>query len=553
MFVEKAVPQSTEEEVQSPPEQNLPAPEQNLNEDVFGEPKAEEFSNDFPTEIEPENQIVVSETETAETEEVFAQKYSFGEDFASPDSLTQDLNSFANFEQAESVQESEEIPMESSENESEVSFETSEKQEDYADFQDSEVSFEAEDKTEVREDLAAEVEAEENQMNWAFSDEPEELQAEEVSVEVHDEAEMNVEMPEEMALETSFEETAEVSESSEVKENNFVETENEEWKNTSPDVFVGYSPELENSSTEMKAEQFSQAEEVEQSQFARETYKAEESYKVEETQQSEVEMVAESEAEMPTVTFSHSAVEKMLCPFCNSENEKQAFSCDSCQAVLTLTDLETLLNQNQAVREILEQSVESLQREHESYGLSAEQLAFLGIGHINLKNFRKGFMFLQEAVHQNPSNVVLDAQVNALAIRLAEMEKQQSIHDSMPKNCKILVVDDSPTVRKLIAGKLEKCGHEVICAVDGLDALEKLEKETPDLILLDITMPRMDGYQVCKEIRAKAETKEVPVVMISGKDGFFDKVRGRMAGTSGYITKPFGPETLMRTVETYLN
>jgi twitching motility two-component system response regulator PilG len=71
------------------------------------------------------------------------------------------------------------------------------------------------------------------------------------------------------------------------------------------------------------------------------------------------------------------------------------------------------------------------------------------------------------------------------------------------------------------------------------------------LILLDITMPRLDGYQVCKLVRGNAATKNVPVVMISGKDGFFDKVRGRMAGSTAYITKPFGPETLIKTVETY--
>ena len=122
----------------------------------------------------------------------------------------------------------------------------------------------------------------------------------------------------------------------------------------------------------------------------------------------------------------------------------------------------------------------------------------------------------------------------------------------MSRGKTILVVDDSPTVRKLIAGKLEKCGHDVLCSNDGVEAMERLENLRPDLILLDINMPRMDGYQVCKLIRANNATKDVPVVMISGKDGFFDKVRGRMAGTSGYITKPFGPETLMKAVESYL-
>ncbi len=116
----------------------------------------------------------------------------------------------------------------------------------------------------------------------------------------------------------------------------------------------------------------------------------------------------------------------------------------------------------------------------------------------------------------------------------------------------ILVVDDSPTVRKLITTKLERSGYRVIQAVDGLDALEKINLAVPDLVLLDITMPKLDGYEVCKRIRSNEATKNIPVVMISGKDGFFDKVRGRMVGSSGYITKPFGPETLMKTVESYI-
>ncbi|NNE99360.1 MAG: response regulator [Pyrinomonadaceae bacterium] len=115
-----------------------------------------------------------------------------------------------------------------------------------------------------------------------------------------------------------------------------------------------------------------------------------------------------------------------------------------------------------------------------------------------------------------------------------------------------MVVDDSATIRKLIAGKLEKSGHEAICAVDGLDAIAVLEEFTPDLVLLDIAMPRMDGYQVCKFIRGNEETKDIPVIMISGKDGFFDKVMGKMAGTSHYIAKPFGPEALMKTVNEFL-
>jgi twitching motility two-component system response regulator PilG len=115
-------------------------------------------------------------------------------------------------------------------------------------------------------------------------------------------------------------------------------------------------------------------------------------------------------------------------------------------------------------------------------------------------------------------------------------------------NKTIMIVDDSPTVRKLVSMKLGKFGHRVITAVDGIEALAKMTEEVPDLILIDVAMPRIDGYQLCKLIKNNLTTKDVPIVMLSGKDGLLDKVRGKMAGASDYMTKPFEPETLLQTV-----
>jgi len=112
----------------------------------------------------------------------------------------------------------------------------------------------------------------------------------------------------------------------------------------------------------------------------------------------------------------------------------------------------------------------------------------------------------------------------------------------------VMVIDDSPTIRKAVSIGLEAEGYHVVTAVDGLDALRKLEESQPDLILLDITMPGMDGYKLCRRVRANERTKAIPVVMLSGKDGFFDKVRGRMAGCTDYITKPFASRVLLDTV-----
>jgi len=240
------------------------------------------------------------------------------------------------------------------------------------------------------------------------------------------------------------------------------------------------------------------------------------------------------------------------CPYCRGENEPQAFGCNSCKAVLAITDIEALLSNDNLDRGPVEDAVAQMEAEWNVREFNEGDLTVLGIGHFNLKNYERGLAYLQEASSLNPNNVILAGQVNSLAIRLEEMRRQNEVHDAMPKGKTILVVDDSATVRKLISSKLEKSGHNVLCAVDGIEAMEVIENTVPDLVLLDIAMPRMDGYSVCKLIRANNAVKDVPVVMISGKDGFFDKVRGRMAGTTGYITKPFGPETLMRALETYL-
>jgi CheY-like chemotaxis protein/Tfp pilus assembly protein PilF len=240
------------------------------------------------------------------------------------------------------------------------------------------------------------------------------------------------------------------------------------------------------------------------------------------------------------------------CSFCGAVNESSSISCHSCLAVLTLSDLDMIIG-SRADRSVLKAAVERMENDHLHREFDESELTMLGIGHLNLQNIQFGYNYLYEASKLNPNNVVLSSQVNALLIRLEDIRKHDENAETMCKGKTILVVDDSPTVRKLIAGKLEKSGHKVFCSADGVEAIEVLAETKPDLILLDISMPRMDGYQTCKAIRANDATKSVPVVMISGKDGFFDKVRGRMAGTSGYITKPFGPETLMKTVETFLS
>ena len=116
---------------------------------------------------------------------------------------------------------------------------------------------------------------------------------------------------------------------------------------------------------------------------------------------------------------------------------------------------------------------------------------------------------------------------------------------------RVLVIDDSNTIRRSAEIFLRQGGHEVVLAEDGFDALAKVNDHTPDLIFCDILMPRLDGYQTCAIIKRNPRFAGVPVIMLSSKDGVFDKARGRMVGSEDYLTKPFTKEQLLRAVVQY--
>jgi twitching motility two-component system response regulator PilG len=116
---------------------------------------------------------------------------------------------------------------------------------------------------------------------------------------------------------------------------------------------------------------------------------------------------------------------------------------------------------------------------------------------------------------------------------------------------KVLVVDDSNTIRRSAEIFLKQGGHEVLLADDGFDALAKINDHQPDLVFCDILMPRLDGYQTCAIIKRNARFASIPVVMLSSKDGVFDKARGRMVGSQDYLTKPFTKDQLLQAVQQF--
>ena len=132
-----------------------------------------------------------------------------------------------------------------------------------------------------------------------------------------------------------------------------------------------------------------------------------------------------------------------------------------------------------------------------------------------------------------------------------EKPNQEKLTPDQLSQIKVMVIDDSNTIRRSAEIFLKSSGCQVILAEDGFDALAKISNEHPDLIFVDIMMPRLDGYQTCSLIKRNARYKTTPVIMLSSKDGLFDRARGRMVGSDQYLTKPFTQDTLIEAVQIY--
>lgn len=124
--------------------------------------------------------------------------------------------------------------------------------------------------------------------------------------------------------------------------------------------------------------------------------------------------------------------------------------------------------------------------------------------------------------------------------------------DSELAGLKVMVIDDSKTIRRTAESLLKKAGCEVFTAVDGFDALSMIADHKPDVIFVDIMMPRLDGYQTCALIKNNAVFKGTPVIMLSSKDGLFDRARGRIVGSEQYLTKPFTKDELLGAIRPYV-
>ncbi|WP_240126792.1 twitching motility response regulator PilG [Thermomonas alba] len=121
------------------------------------------------------------------------------------------------------------------------------------------------------------------------------------------------------------------------------------------------------------------------------------------------------------------------------------------------------------------------------------------------------------------------------------------------RGLRVMVIDDSRTIRRTAETLLAREGCDVVTATDGFEALAKIADHEPQIIFVDIMMPRLDGYQTCALIKNNQKFRNVPVIMLSSKDGLFDKARGRIVGSEQYLTKPFTREELLGAIRTYVN
>ena len=127
-------------------------------------------------------------------------------------------------------------------------------------------------------------------------------------------------------------------------------------------------------------------------------------------------------------------------------------------------------------------------------------------------------------------------------------QKDQVMEEEELQGVKVLVIDDSKTIRRSAENLLSKEGCAVITATDGFDALAKIADSRPEIIFVDIMMPRLDGYQTCSLIKHNASFRDTPVIMLSSKDGLFDRARGRIVGSEQYLTKPFTRDELLGAI-----
>ena len=255
------------------------------------------------------------------------------------------------------------------------------------------------------------------------------------------------------------------------------------------------------------------------------------------------------------------------CPFCWSPLDADAKQCHYCKSGLNIPIALQQNTQQQANSKFL---INALTRYTDVFARENKSKAIfmLSLANCNLNKVEEALDLLTEISRLNPGNNFLSEQlnivVNHLATRLTDYtefdqcltprtEKYAWIEQAVQtQKKKILVVEDSPTTRKVIMLTLKPKGYAIVEARDGLEALGRINEERPDLVLLDIILPKMDGHRILAIIRKTPELRHTPVIMLTSRGGMMDKVKSRLKGSTDYLTKPFEPYDLIKTVQKHI-
>lgn len=243
---------------------------------------------------------------------------------------------------------------------------------------------------------------------------------------------------------------------------------------------------------------------------------------------------SEDRANSGRVLHFQRAIRKVWsCPMCRSEHNDPVQRCSHCGCFLALEDLWQIADNRGADEEILTGAIETWK------------------SRLNEEPFEAHVNIARALFSLNRSAEALPHLEKACMIR-EEATELKTFMQTLRSRKLVLAVDDSQTIRKLVSVSLERKGYRVLTVEDGVMALGKLEEFVPDLVLLDISLPKVDGYEICRILRKHDGLKTVPVVMLSGKDGFFDRVKGKIAGANDYLTKPFDVVALSKVLDKHL-
>lgn len=249
------------------------------------------------------------------------------------------------------------------------------------------------------------------------------------------------------------------------------------------------------------------------------------------------------------------------CPFCWAPISTRLIKCPICRSHLSVQPA-LFASKRLADAKVTETAIERYTRVV-ARERNTTAYYYLSMAHLNVGHWEEALHLFHKLSNLAPERKVFSYQLRRLLDHMASREPDGAAPaetlpvkapatDADGRRKRILVVEDSPTTRKVIVITLVQQGYEVIEAGDGLEALGKLNEHPPHLILLDLVLPRMDGYAILDVIRKQAQFRDLPVILLTSKDGVLSKWKGRWAGSTAYLTKPFNPKKLVETIEKHL-